>query len=126
MSARILIADDEADIRRLIAVTLRRRGYTVLEAGAGDAALELVREMRPDLVVLDVAMPGMSGLEVTQALAADAATTAIPILLLSASTQETQIRAGLQSGARAYFTKPFEPRVLAARVAELLVPGGDE
>ena len=124
MSARIVVAEDDSDIRTLIVFTLRRRGYTVLEAAAGDTALELIRTERPDLVVLDVMMPGLSGLEVVQALAADPATTAVPIIMLSAKGQAAEIEAGIASGAAAYVVKPFAPRDLAARVAECLEARG--
>ncbi|HEX2173724.1 MAG TPA: response regulator [Dehalococcoidia bacterium] len=120
MSARIVVADDEADIRRLIVFTLKRRGYQVLEASAGDAALDLIRRERPDLAVLDVMMPGLTGLEVAGALGADPATRSIPIVMLSAKGQSVEIEAGLASGARAYLVKPFAPQDLAARVAEIL------
>jgi DNA-binding response OmpR family regulator len=123
MGARIVVADDEADIRRLIAFTLRRRGYDVLEATAGDTALELVRQERPDLVLLDVMMPGLSGLEVAQALRDDAATSAIPIIILSAKGQAAEVEAGLHTGAQAYLVKPFAPQELAARVAGILGTG---
>ena len=119
-SPTIVVADDEADIRRLVAFTLRRRGYTVAEAGAGDVALALVREQHPDLVILDVMMPGMTGLEVAQALTLDPATAAIPVVLLSAKGQATEISDGLASGARAYLVKPFVPQELAAKVAAML------
>jgi DNA-binding response OmpR family regulator len=125
MSARIVVADDEADIRGLVAFTLRRRGHTVLEASAGDTALELIKTELPDLVVLDVMMPGMSGIEVAQALAADPATRAIPVVLLSAKGQATEVAAGLGSGAAAYLVKPFAPRELGERVAALLSGHGD-
>ncbi len=120
MSARIVVADDDPAIRNLVAFTLRRRGHTVLEAGDGMQALALVREALPDLIVLDVMMPGLDGLEVAGALARDAATAGIPILMLSAKGQAVEVRAGLASGAAAYLVKPFAPRDLAARVAELL------
>ena len=119
---RIVVADDEADIRRLISFTLRRRGYVVIETGAGDEALALIREEQPDLAVLDVLMPGMTGIEVAQALHQDPATAAIPVILLSALGQVTDVKAGLQSGARIYLTKPFAPPDLVASVASVL-PG---
>lgn len=115
-----MVADDEPDIRRLIVFTLRRRGYTVIEANAGDMALELIRQEQPDLAVLDVMMPGLSGLEVARALAADASTSHIPVLLASAKGQVAEVEAGLSTGARAYIVKPFSPPKLAAQVAELL------
>lgn len=126
MTARIVVADDEADIRRLIVFTLRRRGYTVLETTAGDSALTLIREERPDLAVLDVMMPGMSGIEVAQALAADPATSAIPVIMLSAKGQATEVAAGLSSGARVYMVKPFVPQELAAQVGAILDAAGSQ
>jgi two-component system, OmpR family, response regulator MtrA len=120
MSARIVVADDEADIRRLVVFTLRRQGYTILEAGAGDSALALIRRERPDLAVLDVMMPGLSGLEVAQALRADPATAAIPVIMLSAKGQASEVENGLASGARDYLVKPFNREELVSRVAEAL------
>jgi DNA-binding response OmpR family regulator len=120
VTPRIVVADDEPDIRRLIVFTLRRRGYTIFEAGAGDIALELIRQERPDLVVLDVMMPGLTGVEVAQALAADPATNAIPVVMLSAKGQAAEIAEGLASGARAYLVKPFAPAELAETVSTLL------
>lgn len=120
MTARIVVADDEADIRRLVSFTLRRRGYTVLEASAGDAALDLIRRERPDLCVLDVMMPGLTGTEVARALTGDPATAGIPIIMLSAKGQAVEIELGLESGARAYLVKPFSPAALATQVADIL------
>lgn len=126
MSGRIVVADDEADIRRLIVFILKRRGYTVLEATAGDEALDLIRQERPDLVCLDVMMPGLSGLGVAEALSRDSATAAIPVILLSARGQAAEIEAGLRSGARDYLVKPFSPHDLAARVEQILIDSGTE
>ncbi len=120
MTARIVVADDENDIRRLIVFTLKRRGYTVLEADAGDRALDLIRQEHPDLAVLDVMMPGLTGLEVAKVLSSDAGTSNIPIVMLSAKGQVSEIEQGLASGARSYLVKPFSPQELAARVAEAL------
>ena len=120
MTGRIVAADDEADIRRLVAFTLRRRGYVVIEASAGDEALTLIRQEQPDVAVLDVLMPGMTGIEVAQALSQDPTTASIPIILLSALGQVTDVKAGLQSGARIYLTKPFAPPDLVASVANVL------
>jgi two-component system, OmpR family, response regulator MtrA len=117
---RIVVADDEPDIRRLVAFALRRRGYEVAEAAAGDAALDLVRTEAPDLVVLDVMMPGMNGTEVARALGEDERTAGIPVLLLSARDQAAEIEEGMTSGARDYMVKPFAPPELAERVASLL------
>src|SRR6266498_1268922 len=106
---RIVVADDEPDIRRLVAFALCRCGYEVAEAAAGDAALDLVRTEVPDLVVLDVMMPGMNGTAVARALGEDERTAGIPVLLLSARGQAAEIEEGMTSGARAYMVKPFAP-----------------
>ena len=120
MSARILVADDDDDIRALVAFTLRRRGYSVFEASAGDTALELARVERPDLVVLDIGMPGLNGIEVAAAMKEDAACAGIPIIMLSAKGQAAEIEQGLSVGADKYLVKPFAPKELAATVAEVL------
>lgn len=120
MTARIVVADDEADIRRLITFVLKRRGHTVLEANAGDVALELIRQEMPDLVTLDVMMPGLTGLEVAAALASDPVTAGIPVIILSAKGQATEVEAGLQAGVCSYLVKPFESKELAERVEQLL------
>lgn len=120
MSKTILIADDEPNIRQLVAFTLRRRGFEIVEAEDGVTALELIRQSAPDLVVLDVMMPGLTGIAVLQQLSADPATAEIPVVLLSAKGQGVEIEEGLASGARLYLVKPFSPRELADRVAEVL------
>jgi two-component system response regulator MtrA len=120
MTARIVVADDEADIRRLIVFALRRRGYTVMEATAGDSALALIRAERPQLAILDVMMPGMSGLAVAETLGANPSTASIPILMLSAKGQAAEVEAGMRAGARAYLVKPFAPAALIAQVTALL------
>jgi two-component system response regulator MtrA len=121
--ARILVADDEADIRNLVAFTLRRRGHEVSEARDGSEALRLIQREGADLAVLDVMMPGLSGLEVARALGESQLTAAIPVILLSALGQATEVAAGLETGARAYLVKPFTPADLAAQVAETLAGG---
>lgn len=120
MSKRIVVADDDQDIRRLIVFTLKRRGYTVLEAGNGQAALDLVLAERPDMVILDVMMPLMTGLEVTARLKDNPETAATPVLILSARGQEGEIQEGLGKGAHAYLVKPFAPQELASYVMQLL------
>lgn len=120
MSKTILIADDEPNIRQLVAFTLRRRGFEIVEAEDGATALALIRQSAPDLVVLDVMMPGLTGIAVLQQLAADPVTAEIPVVLLSAKGQGVEIEEGLASGARLYLVKPFSPRELADRVAEVL------
>ncbi|GAC1462669.1 MAG: hypothetical protein NVS2B16_01980 [Chloroflexota bacterium] len=116
----ILVADDDDDIRRLIVFTLTRRGYMVLEADNGDMARDLIARERPDLVVLDVTMPQLSGIQVARALRADAQTAHIPIVMLSAAGQTEDIDRGLAAGAFSYLLKPFLPSVLATHVAVAL------
>jgi CheY-like chemotaxis protein len=124
MSVRIVVADDDPFIRRLVVFTLKKRGYEILEASNGAAALDLVRQAKPDLAVLDVLMPEMTGLEVTKILSQDPTTSNIPVLILSASAQQSEVEAGLASGATAYLIKPFEPKALGERVAEILAKQG--
>lgn len=116
---RLVIADDEADILRLLVFLLR--SYELYEARNGRRALELVREVRPDLVLLDVMMPEMTGLEVVKAIRADPLTSSIPIVLLSAKGQVSEIEAGLLGGANRYLIKPFESQVLRACITEVLL-----
>ena len=118
MKPRLVIADDEADICRLITFLLR--SYDLAQAGNGKRALELIRELRPDLVLLDVMMPEMTGLEVLEAVRGDPAIASIPIILLSAKGQAAEIERGMQSGATRYLIKPFEPVALRTCVAEVL------
>ena len=122
MTVRIVVADDDPDIRRLIVYALGRRGYTVFEASDGELALALVQQELPDLVVLDVMMPGLTGLAVAEVMTCDPSTAAIPIIILSAKGQVAEVEAGLDSGARAYLVKPFAPRALAAEVERALAP----
>lgn len=99
---RVLVAEDEEDIRRMTVFTPRREGLTVLECAAGDTALAMIRREPPDLVVLDVMMPGLSGLNVAAAKRADPATAEIPILMVSAKGQSADVGVGLASGATSY------------------------
>jgi DNA-binding response OmpR family regulator len=123
-AVRIVVADDEPDIRRLVSFTLRRRGYEVLEADNGEEALALVTSERPQLVVLDVMMPRMTGHEVACALRARPDTADVPILMVSAKGQESEVLDGLASGASGYLIKPFAPRELADRVGAILAERG--
>jgi len=116
----ILIADDDEDILALVKAVLERSGHEVVAVGDGAEALASVRTRRPDLAVLDITMPHVDGLEVLRRLRADAETTALPVVLLSAQAQEADVERGFATGASAYVKKPFSPRELAARVAELL------
>ena len=116
----ILIVDDEEDIRELVELNLRREGYQTLTCDTGERALELVDSKRPDLVVLDLMLPGVDGLEVCKRLKADPGTRQIPVVMLTAKGEEADIVAGLELGAGDYVTKPFSGKVLVARVRRLL------
>ena len=117
---KILIVDDERDLVELIGLNLQRNGYDVVTAHDGATGLELARRQHPDLLILDVMMPGLSGRDVTMALKGDPDTAALPILMLTAKTEETDIIVGLSMGADDYVTKPFSMKVLLARVAAIL------
>lgn len=118
--SKILIAEDERDIRDLIDFTLSYNGYEVLTASNGEEAIELVHQEMPDLILLDVRMPRMDGYEVCKQLKSNPLTTTIPVAFLSAKGQEAEVDAGLQLGAEAYILKPFSPNDLVSQVAELL------
>src|ERR687887_83203 len=122
--ATILVADDQADIRELLEITLSKRGHEVLPADSGTRALELAGRVVPDLAIVDVNMPGLEGTQVTRELRTRKATANVPIMLLTALSDEADILAGFAAGADDYVTKPFNPRELAARVEALLARGG--
>jgi DNA-binding response OmpR family regulator len=125
--ARVVVADDDADIRALVAIAMRRAGIElVADVATGDAALAAIREHVPDIVILDVSMPGMTGLEVTRELRADSALDGIRIFLLSAGVTEAAIQAGKDAGADEYLIKPFSPRELAVRISDALAAWGNE
>lgn len=112
----VLVAEDDADIRFLVTFKLTQAGYQVRVFGDGLSALADAREHPPDLAVLDVTMPGMSGLQVCQELRKDPATANIPVIILTALAQEADIAAGFAAGADDYIVKPFSPREFAVRV----------
>ena len=116
----VLAADDDEDVLELIVFRLERSGYTVLQARDGVEALELARSSRPDLAVLDVMMPKLDGFEVTRRLREDDATTKMPIILLTARSQEADVQRGFDVGADDYIRKPFSPQELGARVQAIL------
>ena len=116
----VLCADDDEDILALVSLQLGRAGYEVVQATDGEQALQLARERRPALAVLDVMMPGRTGLEVLQELRADEATNGIRVILLSARVQEADVEGGLGAGADAYLAKPFRAAELVEKVGELL------
>lgn len=118
----VVVAEDDEEIRRLVARKLRSVGMEVLEASSGLAALALVTTRRPDLVVLDVVLPGLSGIEICQALRCDPAYASLAVFLISAAAAPDDIRRGLAAGATEYVVKPFSPRLLAERVGLALAP----
>ena len=116
----VLVADDDDDIRDLVAFRLDRAGYEVLRAGDGQQALDLAREHHPDLAVLDVMMPKLTGYDVTRELRANSETSRIPVILLTARVQEADVARGFEAGADDYVKKPFSPQELKARVQAVL------
>ncbi len=118
--ARIVIADDDADIRELVVFKLRHAGHQVVPVADGGAAVEACLSNRPDLVILDVMMPGMSGLEAARALRQEESMNGVPIIMLTARAQESDIEQGFDAGADDYVVKPFSPRELASRVEAVL------
>ncbi|MGD0707488.1 MAG: response regulator [Anaerolineaceae bacterium] len=118
--AKILVAEDEKDIRDLVVFALRFAGYDLVSASNGEEAVQMAREEMPDLILLDVRMPRMSGYDACKILKADKMTESIPIIFLTAKGQETEIRAGLAAGAAEYLLKPFALDDLTQKVKELL------
>ena len=128
MASRVLIVEDEPDIRNLVVLHLQRDGYQVTSAGSGEEALRQVRLSPPDLVLLDLMLPTMSGLEVCRRLRQEPATATLPIVMLTAKADEVDKVVGLELGADDYVVKPFSPKELLARVRAVLrrsrpVPG---
>lgn len=117
---RILVVDDEEDILELVRFNLAREGYQVLCALSGEEALDMAYKEFPDLVVLDLMLPGIDGLDVAKALKNDAGTQEIPIIMLTAKGEEADVVTGLEMGADDYVTKPFSPRILMARIKTVL------
>jgi CheY-like chemotaxis protein len=118
--ARVLVVDDEPDVLLLCRLNLEQRGHQVLEAPNGDEALDLAREGGPDLVVLDLMLPGIDGYQVLQALRADDRTSEIPVLVLTAKSLQADRERSRQLGAAAFLTKPFLPDELCDMVDEVL------
>lgn len=116
----ILVVDDDPVIQKLLQVNFEMEGYQVIVAANGEEALQRARAEQPAVVLLDVMMPRMNGLQAASALKADPATSGIPLVLLSAKAQDVDRLAGEESGAEAYVTKPFDPLELLDRVAELI------
>jgi DNA-binding response OmpR family regulator len=116
----VLVADDDDDILLLVTTRLKRDGFEVIQASSGDRALELARERRPAVAVLDIGMPGLDGLQVLEQIRADEELREMKVLLLTAKAQESDVRRGYDTGADAYVKKPFSPADLSTKVRELL------
>ena len=117
---RILVVDDEEDLLELIRYNLSKEGYRVTCVETGEEALEHASRERTDLIVLDLMLPGVDGLEVCRRLKAEASTRNIPVVMLTAKSEEVDLVIGLEVGADDYVTKPFSPRVLLARIRVVL------
>lgn len=118
--ARILIAEDEPDIRELVAFTLRFAGHEVVTTSNGEEAYNKAQEMIPDLIMMDVRMPRMTGYDACRAMKQIPALKDIPVVFLSAKGQESEIQSGLEAGAEEYLLKPFAPDQLVERVKAIL------
>ncbi len=114
---KVLVVDDTPDMAKLMARAVQNQGYEVLVASDGPRALQAASDERPDVVLLDIMMPGMDGIEVLSHLKADAGLRAIPVILVSAKNEDSDIVRGLEAGAHDYVAKPFKAPVLAARLA---------
>ncbi len=121
----VLVVDDERDILELVKYNLDKEGYRVTVVATGEDALAATRAKMPDLIVLDLMLPGVDGLEVCRRLKSDAKTRGIPIVMLTAKGSEADVVAGLELGASDYVTKPFSPRVLTARIRAVLRRGDE-
>ena len=116
----ILIVDDEEDVLELVRFNLEKNGYKVETAVSGEEAIAKARTKLPDLIILDLMLPGIDGLEVCKKLKSDSKTENIPVIMLTAKIEEADIVTGLELGAQHYITKPFSPKVLVARVRRIL------
>lgn len=117
-SRSVIVADDDPDVRTLVAIAIERSGLELIdELGDGNSAWEAIEAFKPDMVVLDVSMPGKSGLEVTRLIRADPSVANIAVILLSAGVGDDSREAGMAAGATEYLTKPFSPRELTAKIA---------
>ena len=123
MSTTVLLCDDEDVLRQLVRATLGHSHYAIVEAADGDESLELARAHRPDLIVLDMMMPGRSGLEVLRELRADAELARTPVIMLTARAREADREEAVAAGADRYLAKPFSPLELISVVEDLLERG---
>ena len=120
MREKILIVEDEKDIIKMLEYNLKKEGFKVIDARDGEDALDLAVRAYPDLILLDLMLPGIDGLEVCKSLKKEAKTASIPIIMLTAKSQESDKVVGLELGADDYISKPFSPRELIARIKAVL------
>ena len=120
---RVLVVDDEPDVLLLCRLNLQQRGHELLEAADGSTALEIARDLHPDVIVLDLMLPGISGYDVLEALQRDSETTNIPVLVLTAKSLRADRERSHGLGASAFLTKPFLPNELCEMVDSLVAPG---
>jgi CheY-like chemotaxis protein len=118
--ATVLVADDDAVIRALVKAVLERDWHVVIEAARGDEAWAMIQRRRPELAVLDINMPGMTGLEIVAAMRADPSLASTRVIILTASPEPAEVQQALRAGGAAYMQKPFSPRVLADAVTNAL------
>lgn len=117
---QILIIEDEEDIRELVSYNLKRESFAVTEAGSGEAGLKAIAKKKPDLILLDLMLPGKDGLQICRELKQSDASRDIPVVMMTARGEESDIVTGLELGAEDYIVKPFSPKVLVARVKAVL------
>lgn len=122
----IIIVDDEQDILQLLNFTLTKEGYRVTSFSSGDKVLKAIEKDSPDLVLLDLMLPGIDGMELCRRIKNNPETRPIPVIMLTAKTDESDVVSGLELGAEDYIPKPFSPKVLIARVRTVLRRGADE
>jgi len=120
MKEKILVVEDELDIVRMLEYNLKKEGFRVASCRDGDDALQAATKEQPDLILLDLMLPGIDGLEVCKALKKESKTSSIPVIMLTAKSQESDKIVGLELGADDYVTKPFSPRELIARIKAVL------
>jgi two-component system alkaline phosphatase synthesis response regulator PhoP len=118
--ATIMVVEDDQDIRELISYNLGKEGYTVVPAESGEQALKLIETANPDIIILDIMLPGMDGIEVLRNLKQGSRHAAVPVIMATAKSEDSDIITGLELGADDYIAKPFSPKVLIARVRSLL------
>jgi two-component system phosphate regulon response regulator PhoB len=124
MATSVLIVEDEPEIREMLNFSLTRAGFTVIEAATGEMALQRLDTDLPDILIVDWMLPGMSGVELAKRIRRDELTSALPLLMLTARSEETDVLKSFESGIDDYMSKPFSPKELVARIKALLRRSG--